>query len=136
MTLNLNRNVLYIGLTIVAFAVALGLGVWFGRGAGTPGGTAQVAPTAAAGAPAPDLSAAMPSVVAPTVDPAFASLPRIEIADAFARFEKGDALFVDARSAAEFAQEHVPGAVNIPYTEAEARMGELPKDKDIIVYCA
>lgn len=135
MTLNLNRNVLYIGLTVIAFAVALGLGVYFGRGAGTPGGTTQVVPTAMPGAVDSSLSA-IPSVVAPTADPAFASLPRIEIADAFARFEKGDALFVDARSAAEFAQEHVPGAVNIPYTEAEARMGELPKDKDIIVYCA
>ena len=62
--------------------------------------------------------------------------PRIEIADAFQRFEQGDALFVDARAAGEFTYEHIPGAVNIPYTEAEARMGELPTDKDIIVYCA
>ena len=135
MTVNINRNVFYIALTVVAFAVALGLGVYFGRGAGTPGGTAQAVPTAPSGL-ASDAAAGVPTLAMPTTDPAFASLPRIEIADAFARFEKGDALFVDARQASEFAVEHVPGAVNIPYTEAEARMGELPTDKDIIVYCA
>ncbi len=35
----------------------------------------------------------------------------------------------------ELAVEHVPGAVNIPLPQLRARLGELPRDREILVIC-
>ena len=55
------------------------------------------------------------------------------------RLDAKDASLVvlDVRTPEEFAQGHVPGAINIPYTHLPARISELPSaaDKDIVVYC-
>ena len=45
-----------------------------------------------------------------------------------------EALWIDVRSAEEFAAGHVQGAVNIPYTEIDVRIGEVTEDKDALVY--
>src|SRR5512135_2622481 len=42
---------------------------------------------------------------------------------------------VDARDAAQYAKEHIPGAVNIEWRQAVARRAELPKDRMVVVYC-
>lgn len=42
---------------------------------------------------------------------------------------------VDARNAAQFNKEHIPGAVNIEWRQALARRSELPRDKPILIYC-
>ena len=42
---------------------------------------------------------------------------------------------LDVRQPAELAVEHVPGAVNIPLPELRARLGELPHDREILVFC-
>ncbi|NJD31238.1 MAG: rhodanese-like domain-containing protein [Gammaproteobacteria bacterium] len=42
---------------------------------------------------------------------------------------------IDARTPQEYAAGHVPGAVNIPYDQVAAHLGEIPKDKDVVVYC-
>src|SRR5262245_30529713 len=44
---------------------------------------------------------------------------------------------LDVRTPAEFAEGHVPGAINIPGTELAARAAELSdaKEKDVVVYC-
>ena len=42
---------------------------------------------------------------------------------------------VDARDAAQFAKEHIPGAVNIEWRQAVARRAELPSDRTVVVYC-
>jgi rhodanese-related sulfurtransferase len=45
-------------------------------------------------------------------------------------------LFVlDVRSPEEFKEGHVPGAVNIPYDQMASRLAEVPKDKDVVLYC-
>jgi rhodanese-related sulfurtransferase len=31
--------------------------------------------------------------------------------------------------------EHVPGAVNIPINQLRSRLGELPRDRDILIIC-
>ena len=48
-----------------------------------------------------------------------------------------NALILDVRTPEEYARGHVPGAVNIPHTEVEARLDELSGDKDrpVVVYC-
>jgi rhodanese-related sulfurtransferase len=42
---------------------------------------------------------------------------------------------VDARDESEFAEGHIPGAVNIPVERFAKESGSLDKDKKIIVYC-
>jgi len=44
---------------------------------------------------------------------------------------------LDVRTAAEYAEGHVPGAQNIPHTELAARVAELDgaRARDIVVYC-
>jgi rhodanese-related sulfurtransferase len=42
---------------------------------------------------------------------------------------------VDARDAAQFATESIPGAVNIEWRQAVSRRAELPQDRMVVVYC-
>ena len=42
---------------------------------------------------------------------------------------------VDARDAAQFAREHIPGAINIDWRQAVARRAELPKNRMVVMYC-
>ena len=42
---------------------------------------------------------------------------------------------LDVRNPAELAVETVPGALNIPLPELRARLGELPRDREILVIC-
>lgn len=51
------------------------------------------------------------------------------------RIERGDAAVIDVRPPEEFAAGHVPGAVSIPLSELQQRLGELPTDVEIIAYC-
>jgi len=44
-------------------------------------------------------------------------------------------VFVDVRTPAEYAQGHVPGAVNIPVDELSRRLSVIPHDRQIYVYC-
>lgn len=45
------------------------------------------------------------------------------------------ALVLDVREPSEFAAGHVPGALNIPLPQLRARLGELPRDREIWLYC-
>ncbi|REJ77558.1 MAG: rhodanese-like domain-containing protein [Acidobacteria bacterium] len=62
--------------------------------------------------------------------------PRIELAKAKELFDKGEAFFIDTRSANNFAIEHIEGAVNIPVSAIEARAEEVPEGKTVIAYCS
>jgi NADPH-dependent 2,4-dienoyl-CoA reductase/sulfur reductase-like enzyme/rhodanese-related sulfurtransferase len=58
----------------------------------------------------------------------------LDLAD-WEALEKGDKFLLDVRDDSEFNRDHVPGAVNIPVNQLRSRMGELPQDKEIWVYC-
>jgi NADPH-dependent 2,4-dienoyl-CoA reductase/sulfur reductase-like enzyme/rhodanese-related sulfurtransferase len=45
------------------------------------------------------------------------------------------AFLLDVRTPVELVVESVPGAVNIPLHELRARLGELPKNKEILIIC-
>jgi rhodanese-related sulfurtransferase len=52
------------------------------------------------------------------------------------QIEKGaDVVIVDVRSKASYDKSHLIGAISIPLEEIEKRHKELPKDKEIILYC-
>jgi len=42
---------------------------------------------------------------------------------------------IDARDAAQYTKEHIPGAVNIEWRQAVARRSEIPTDRMVVVYC-
>jgi rhodanese-related sulfurtransferase/plastocyanin len=44
-------------------------------------------------------------------------------------------VFVDVREPEEFAEGHIPGAINIREQDFAARIGEVPKDALVIPYC-
>ena len=83
---------------------------------------------------------ATPDQQAPVVQPAqpadpLAEAPRISAADAKKALDAGQAILVDVRSLDSWQEEHAKGAISIPVNEITARLGELPKDKQIIAYC-
>ena len=49
--------------------------------------------------------------------------------------ETGQAFLLDVRNPPELTVEAVPGAVNIPLPQLRARLGELPRDREIRVIC-
>jgi len=52
------------------------------------------------------------------------------------RLVEAGARLVDVRTPQEFANGHIPGAVNMPVQDLERRMGELTgKDRPIVLYC-
>jgi rhodanese-related sulfurtransferase/DNA-binding transcriptional ArsR family regulator len=44
-------------------------------------------------------------------------------------------VLIDVRPAIEFQSGHIPGALSMPVSELEARVHELPDDKEIVAYC-
>jgi rhodanese-related sulfurtransferase len=54
---------------------------------------------------------------------------------AYDQYQRG-AFFLDVREQSEWNDGHIPGSVVIPLDELAGRLGELPKDRDIVVVCA
>jgi len=46
-------------------------------------------------------------------------------------------LILDVRSPKEYAEGHIPGAINIPHDQLGSRLAEIGshKDKDVVLYC-
>ena len=69
----------------------------------------------------------------------FQGVKTVNLAQAYALFQPGQALFIDARPADEFAELHIPKALNIPPDLVEAglpgKVASLAKDREIVVYC-
>ncbi|MGL6224271.1 MAG: rhodanese-like domain-containing protein [Steroidobacteraceae bacterium] len=101
------------------------------------GGVAMAANAAepAAATKAASVPAAVPTASAPAAPQT--ALPEMSQAALLEHQAKhADHLFVlDVRSPEEFREGHVPGAVNVPYDQIAARIAEVPKDKDVVLYC-
>ncbi len=57
---------------------------------------------------------------------------RAELLD---RLRSGEVALLDVRPEDEFAQGHLPGALNLPLAQLERRLAELPPERDIVAYC-
>jgi rhodanese-related sulfurtransferase len=60
----------------------------------------------------------------------------VPVGEALARFDSGEAVLIDVRSPVDYAEGHIPGAINVPASQVGSRapeirrMGKLP-----ILYC-
>jgi rhodanese-related sulfurtransferase len=87
----------------------------------------------------PDPLAGVPLAAAPTPpwDPDQGLVPRISLHDFKNRFDrKDDMLIVDVRNEPSWVGGHIPGAIVMPVAEMQARIAEMPRNRDIILYCA
>jgi phage shock protein E len=68
--------------------------------------------------------------------PAFSAQPPLSPADAHAAIAaENPPQVLDVRSAEEYAEGHVPGAMLIPHDELASRLSELDRDRPVLVYC-
>ena len=49
--------------------------------------------------------------------------------------QKAGGVLIDVRTPGEVAEGTAPGSINIPLQEAEQRLGEFLKDKDLLIFC-
>ena len=61
--------------------------------------------------------------------------PQLDVETAVAAAARGERVLVDVRTPSEYAAGHIPGAVNVPVDELRSRLAELPRDRDLTVYC-
>ncbi len=60
----------------------------------------------------------------------------MSLAEAVDRRDRGEAVIVDVRSRASFAEGHIPGALSIPLDELDQHVGELRAQQRLpILYC-
>lgn len=71
----------------------------------------------------------------PTTQIPYPDVPRVSVTDMKAMMDSGEGILVDVRSKAAYDQSHAAGAISIPEEEMSARMNELPRDKDVVLYC-
>ncbi|MFL9711175.1 ArsR/SmtB family transcription factor [Methylobacillus pratensis] len=63
------------------------------------------------------------------------NMEAISIQELVRRMADESIVLLDVRPDEEFAQGHLPGAVNIPLKDLVPRLGELPNESQIIAYC-
>jgi 3-mercaptopyruvate sulfurtransferase SseA len=67
--------------------------------------------------------------------PVASQVERVSLQEAKTAFDQGQAVFLDVRSAEDYAASHIPGAISIPINELNGRANELDPDEWIVTYC-
>ena len=146
--IRLDRKVFYAVVVVFALALALGAGYFLGQTMRRPAAATASLPSQQNPVSAPNAAQSQNQAAAqapgaaqgnaPKELPAeqLKDIPRVTLEDAHQKLGQPAVVFVDARSLAEFQNAHIKGAVNLPLAEANARLNELPKDKDLLIYCA
>jgi rhodanese-related sulfurtransferase/DNA-binding HxlR family transcriptional regulator len=62
-------------------------------------------------------------------------LQPISAAELLRRLTEGNVILLDVRPAEEYTAGHLPNALSIPVADLEARLSELPQDREIVAYC-
>jgi hypothetical protein len=115
----------------LAFAAAAALLLGACKAADTAGGGDAGATLSSSAAK--NSNAAAAPVGTTTVDAD--SIRRVSVAELQKMVEEGRVAIYDTRSKASYDQEHIRGALSLPQNEADARAGELPRDKTLVFYC-
>lgn len=59
----------------------------------------------------------------------------VSVDEALRLWQNKEAILIDVRTPAEYRDGHIPGVANIPLDELEKRVGEVPKDKKVVLIC-
>lgn len=59
---------------------------------------------------------------------------QVSVAEAYQKYLNG-AFFLDVRSQSEWDQTHIANSILIPLDQLASRLGEVPKDRDVVVIC-
>lgn len=59
----------------------------------------------------------------------------VSVDEALRLWQSKEAILIDVRTPGEYRDGHIPDVVNIPLDELEKRMGEVPKDKKVVLIC-
>lgn len=51
------------------------------------------------------------------------------------RVRRGEVMVLDVRPEEEYRSAHLKGALSVPLAELEARLKDLPRDRDVVAYC-
>jgi hypothetical protein len=73
-----------------------------------------------------------PTIVA---DIPYPEVPRVNVKDAKAAFDIGNAIFIDVRGDPLYSEGHIPGALSMTADEILDRLDELDPNAWIIPYC-
>jgi hypothetical protein len=65
----------------------------------------------------------------------YPDVPRVALQEAQDKALSGQAVLVDVRSKSSYDKSHAAGAISVPEAEMAARKDELPRDKELILYC-
>jgi rhodanese-related sulfurtransferase len=63
------------------------------------------------------------------------ALERVGVDELRERLEAGHVVVLDVRPESEYRSGHIAGARSLPLAELEARLGEIPKDQEVVAYC-
>ena len=131
------RKITYRALGILGVAAVFIVGVWLGRLYSAAGGPGAVTLQQFGSTVVRQIRQLWESSPPPiTIDSGF-DVPRINLEQLKEKLDAGaDLAIVDVRSKEDFDEGHITGAISIPWEEMEARYTELPRDKEIITYCA
>lgn len=64
----------------------------------------------------------------------YPGVARITLEETVDKLDSGQAVLVDVRSKSSFDTLHAEGAVSVPENEIQARLDELPRDVDLVLY--
>jgi hypothetical protein len=73
---------------------------------------------------------------APAPEAPLESARRVPRDEAIKLVKANKAIWVDVRTKESYDLSHIKGAISIPLSELPSRLKELPKNKEIITYCA
>lgn len=59
----------------------------------------------------------------------------VSVDEALRLWQNKEAVIIDVRTPGEYREGHIPDVFNIPLDELENRMGEIPKDKKVVLIC-
>jgi 3-mercaptopyruvate sulfurtransferase SseA len=71
----------------------------------------------------------------PTTAIPYPNVPRITLKETQELLEKGQAVLIDVRGSDAYDQEHAAGAILFTESDIATRLNELPRDKQLILYC-
>jgi hydroxyacylglutathione hydrolase len=63
------------------------------------------------------------------------TIPVLSLADFAGQLRSNDKVIVDVRGEGEWQAGHIPESFNIPVGDLDGRLGELPRDRPLIVHC-